>query len=164
MSRIAAFAACVFTVLLAGGASAQTGGRQGAPPDTLAPRRDSLMNLVLAKIQGRENEPAEAVFKNIKILTGTPAGRLPRIMNGGFSRNLGVSCEHCHNLDDYSLDEKKEKDVARGMFQMVNRINGEILPSIQGIKSERPNVNCGMCHRGTARPGVNPGRQGGPGR
>src|SRR4051812_32589858 len=41
-----------------------------------AVRRDSAAAMVLRSIAGRENQPAESVFKNIKILKGVPAGRL----------------------------------------------------------------------------------------
>src|SRR6185436_14816702 len=59
-------------------------------------RRDSAAAMVLRSIAGHENEPAEQVFKNIKILQGIPAGRLVNIMNMGFGRSLGVSCGFCH--------------------------------------------------------------------
>jgi len=49
-------------------------------------RRDSAAAMVLRSIAGHENEPAEQVFKNIKILQGIPAGRLVNIMNMGFGR------------------------------------------------------------------------------
>ena len=52
--------------------------------------------MILRSIAGRENQPAESVFKNIKILKGVPAGRLVNIMNMGFGRSLGVSCGFCH--------------------------------------------------------------------
>ncbi len=123
--------------------------------DTLQPRRDSLMNAVLAQIAGKEELPAEEVFTNIKTLTGIPAGRMLRMMNQGYARNLGVGCDYCHNTDDYGADDKKEKQTARGMIAMVATIAGE-LGKITTIKSERPIVNCGTCHRGVARPGVRP--------
>src|SRR3954469_12469037 len=47
-------------------------------------RRDSAAAMVLRSIAGRETQPAESVFKNIKIFKGVPAGRLVNIMNIGF--------------------------------------------------------------------------------
>src|ERR1043165_7282888 len=55
-------------------------------------RRDSGAAMVLRSIAGHENQPAESVFKNIKIFKGVPAARLVDIMNHGFGRSLGVSC------------------------------------------------------------------------
>jgi len=123
--------------------------------DTLQPKRDAAMNAVLQQIAGKEELPASEVFTNMKLLGDMPADRLLRIMNQGYSRNLGVTCDYCHNTDDYGSDEKKEKETARAMITMVGTIAGE-LGRITTIKSEQPVVNCGTCHRGVARPGARP--------
>ena len=123
--------------------------------DTLQPKRDSAVAAIRRQIVGKEELPAKEVFTNLKLLGDMPAGRLLNVMNGGYSRNLGVTCDYCHNTDDYGSDEKKEKETARGMITMVGTISGE-LAKITTIKSERPVVNCGTCHRGVARPGVRP--------
>jgi len=129
--------------------------QQQQAPDSLQPRRDSAMNAVLRQIAGKEDQPAESVFTNVKLLGSMPAGRLVRIMNQGYSRNLGVTCSYCHNTDDYGSDEKKEKETARAMITMVGTISGE-LRKITTIKSDNPIVNCGTCHRGVPRPGARP--------
>jgi hypothetical protein len=86
-------------------------------------RRDSASANILRSIAGRETQPAESVFKNIKILKGIPAGRLVAIMNMGFGRSLGVSCGFCHVPGKWDLDDKEEKNTARLMFAMVQTIN-----------------------------------------
>ncbi|MBX9929879.1 MAG: photosynthetic reaction center cytochrome c subunit, partial [Gemmatimonadaceae bacterium] len=133
------------------------GGPLAAATDTAAPRRDSLVALLRASIAGKEQMPAESVFKNIQKMKGQTAGRLVGIMAGGYSRSLGVSCEHCHDVKAYDSDDKAAKNVARGMMDMTAMINTQVLPSIKGIQSQRAFVNCGTCHRGFPRPGVNPG-------
>src|SRR6478672_8618630 len=95
-----------------------------------AARRDSRAANVLRSIAGRENQPAESVFKNIKILKGVPAGRLVTIMNNGFGRSLGVSCGFCHTPGKWDLDDKEEKNTARIMFAMVQTINGEYISKV----------------------------------
>ena len=45
--------------------------------------REKYAKEVRAMITGHEKEPAETVFKNIKVLKGVPAGRVPAIMNLG---------------------------------------------------------------------------------
>ncbi|HEU5248893.1 MAG TPA: hypothetical protein VFW15_02810, partial [Thermoanaerobaculia bacterium] len=47
---------------------------------------DEIARAVAEKIAGRENEPAEKVFRNIQSLKGMPAGRFVRVMNMGYSR------------------------------------------------------------------------------
>lgn len=106
-------------------------------------------------IAGKENEPAERVFKNIQLLKGLPAGRLLRIMEMGYSRSLGVNCTHCHVPGEWEKDEKPTKQVARDMAAMVAAINGQHLKQIKNLKSESPVVNCTTCHRGQTKPALN---------
>jgi hypothetical protein len=118
-----------------------------------AARRDSGAAGVMRFIAGRENQPAESVFKNIKIFKGVPAGRLVNIMNNGFGRSLGVSCGFCHVPGKWDLDDKEEKNTARLMFAMVQTINGEYISKVpHDSAGPRPVVNCFTCHRGEPRP------------
>jgi hypothetical protein len=114
---------------------------------------DQIARAVSERIAGRENEPAEQVFKNIQSLKGMPAGRLVRVMNMGYSRALGVSCLHCHFGQDYSSDEKRQKRAAREMMA-VNKMINERLRSLQNLegKPEEKFVNCTTCHRGQTDP------------
>ena len=117
-----------------------------------AVRRDSASAMVLRSIAGRENQPAESVFKNIKILKGIPAGRVPAIMNMGFGRSLGVSCGFCHVPGKWDLDDKEEKNTARLMFTMVQTINRDYMAKVPNDRGAPPVVNCFTCHRGNAHP------------
>jgi hypothetical protein len=120
---------------------------------TTAARRDSGAASVLRSITGRESQPAESVFKNIKILKGIPAGRLVNIMNMGFGRSLGVSCGFCHVPGKWDLDDKEEKNTARLMFAMVQTINRDFISKVPvDTGAPRPVVNCFTCHRGNPRP------------
>jgi photosynthetic reaction center cytochrome c subunit len=115
-------------------------------------RRDSASANILRSIAGRENQPAESVFKNIKILKGIPAGRLVAIMNMGFGRSLGVSCGFCHVPGKWDLDDKEEKNTARLMFAMVQTINRDYMAKVPNDRGAPPVVNCFTCHRGNSRP------------
>jgi hypothetical protein len=106
-------------------------------------------------IAGKENEPAEKVFKNIQLLKGIPAARLLRIMELGYSRSLGVTCTHCHVPAAWEKDDKPTKQIARDMAAMAANINKEQLPKIKNLKSENPAVNCTTCHRGQIKPALN---------
>jgi hypothetical protein len=117
-----------------------------------AARRDSASAMVLRSIAGRENLPAESVFKNIKILKGIPAGRVPAIMNMGFGRSLGVSCGFCHVPGKWDLDDKEEKTTARLMWAMVQTINRDYMAKVPNDRGAPPVVNCFTCHRGNAHP------------
>jgi hypothetical protein len=119
---------------------------------TNAARRDSGAAMVLRSIAGHENEPAESVFKNIKILKGVPAGRLVNIMNNGFARSLGVSCGFCHVPGKWDQDDKENKNTARLMFAMVQTINRDYISKVPNERGPPPVVSCMTCHRGSPRP------------
>jgi hypothetical protein len=107
------------------------------------------------QIKGKEQEPAEKVFKNIQSMKGVPAARLLAIMEFGYARSLGVSCTHCHVAEKWEAEDKNTKQIAREMSAMVGKINGELLKNIKNLKSPTPTVNCTTCHRGQVKPALN---------
>jgi hypothetical protein len=138
----------------------------GAPPfvtsfvDTFAAERDSFANLVMERIAGREDAPAESVFKNIKFMKQATAGRLVGAMNNIFGRSLGVSCDFCHVPNHWADDDKKQKAIARDMMEMVGSINSDLVPKMKSLEGERVFIGCATCHQGHHKPP----RLGGPGR
>lgn len=107
------------------------------------------------QIKGKENEPAETVFKNIQNFKGVPASRLLAIMNFGYSRSLGVNCTHCHNPENWASEAKPTKQIARDMQIMSGKINEELLSAIKGLQGRTMAVNCTTCHRGETKPATN---------
>ncbi len=109
------------------------------------------------QIKGKENEPADKVFKNLQtpMLKNGPAARVLGVMEFGFARSLGVNCTHCHTPDKWESEDKPQKQIAREMAAMVTRINGELLKGIKHLKSETPTINCTTCHRGEIKPALN---------
>lgn len=155
------FAPLVFVALVASVAAQQPAETPAASPSPpkLTPaeiiaERDHYVKEVRASIAGREKEPAEAVFKNIQRFKGVPAGRLLAIMNLGFGRSLGVSCTHCHTPGEWDKDDKPQKQIAREMSALADKINQELLPAIKNLDSKQPVVNCTTCHRGEVKPAL----------
>jgi Photosynthetic reaction centre cytochrome C subunit len=116
---------------------------------------DRFVARLTAGIAGREQEPAGRVFKNIRfeLFKKIPAADLLDIMNGGYSKALGVDCTHCHVDTDFASDEKPPKRIAREMAAMHRRIN-QALGRMRTLDSppEDRFINCGTCHRGTLHP------------
>lgn len=100
-------------------------------------------------IAGKEDQPSEQVFKNVKMFKGVPARDLLGAMNS-FNQALGVSCKKCHDVSNWASDDKKNKNVSRGMMTLTGNVNKE-LQTIQGMNKDAF-VNCGMCHRGHSHP------------
>ncbi len=92
--------------------------------------------------------PQGGGFKNLKVFPKDMAR--PQLMGimQGWTRALGVTCNHCHG-DDKSTDEKPEKDVARAMVKMMMNLRQnatDFLPDNRIAK-----VSCWTCHRGNAK-------------
>jgi hypothetical protein len=139
------------------------GGNQNAatPPPAVASQAEQTFDQAAAlaelrkSIAGKEQAPAETVFKNIQMFKGMPAARVLRIMEMGFARSLGVNCTHCHIPGAWEKDDKPPKQIAREMWGMVNAINNQHLKQIKNLKSEQPVINCTTCHRGQTKPALN---------
>src|SRR5258707_4047111 len=87
---------------------------------------------------------AEEQFKNIETLKGIPADQLIPAMQF-ITASLGVGCEFCHVEGAREKDDKKPKQTARKMMEMMFAINKE---NFEGHRE----VTCYSCHRGSADP------------
>ena len=121
-------------------------------PEAIKQFNDDSVAALSKQIAGKEDQLAETVFKNIKILTGVPAGNLLKIMQMGYSRALGVSCAHCHVAGQWEKDDKPAEQIARDMVNMDHDVIFNYLGKIDGIKDRNPRVNCTTCHRGQLKP------------
>jgi hypothetical protein len=91
---------------------------------------------------------AEEVYKNIQVLKGVPADQVIPAMQF-MSASLGVDCEHCHVEHAFDKDDKKPKQTARKMVQMMFAINKD---NFDGHRE----VTCYSCHHGVADPAGTP--------
>jgi len=87
---------------------------------------------------------AEQQFKNIQILKTIPADQLIPSMQF-ISGSLGVECEFCHVEGAFDKDDKKPKQAARKMIQMMMAINKDNF-------EDHREVTCNTCHRGSPHP------------
>jgi photosynthetic reaction center cytochrome c subunit len=91
-----------------------------------------------------EPKTAEQAFKNIEVLKGVPADQLIPAMQF-INASLGVECEFCHVAGAFEKDDKKPKNTARKMMQMMFAINKD---NFEGHRE----VTCYSCHRGASKP------------
>jgi photosynthetic reaction center cytochrome c subunit len=87
---------------------------------------------------------AEEQFKNIQVLKGIPADQLVPSMQF-ITASLGVQCDFCHVQGAFEKDDKKPKQTARKMMEMMFAINKE---NFAGHRD----VTCYSCHRGATVP------------
>lgn len=86
----------------------------------------------------------EEQFKNIQTLKRIPADQLIPAMQF-ISASLGVECEFCRVQGAFEKDDKKPKQTARKMMEMMFAINKD---NFEGHRE----VTCYSCHRGTTDP------------
>ncbi|HEX2164225.1 MAG TPA: c-type cytochrome [Thermoanaerobaculia bacterium] len=150
-------------------------------------RATPVVLLVLALLPALAVEPQAPPdpppFQNLQVLPDDiPRQELVDTMKG-FTRALGVRCNHCHvgqgddlSTYDFPSDAKHEKRSARVMMEMVRAINGEYLPRLEHDHGEHgeahahdhaaghaaehaappasARVTCMTCHRGQPTPQV----------
>jgi len=87
---------------------------------------------------------AEEQYKNIQVLKGVPADQLIPGMQF-ITVSLGVECQFCHVEGAFEKDDKKPKQTARKMMEMMFAINKD---NFEGHRE----VNCYSCHRGGIDP------------
>jgi len=120
--------------------------------------------LVICMILGvaATNPPEPPKPKNLKVLPKNIShDDLEKVMDG-FKAALGVRCDFCHaklqsdstgHKLDFASDEKPEKNIARKMMRMTEKINKKFFSynkNEQGITV--PAVECMTCHRGNPHP------------
>src|SRR6266581_6887631 len=87
---------------------------------------------------------AAEAYHNIQVLKDIPADQLVPAMQF-ITYSLGVECSYCHVEGALEKDDKKPKQTARRMMQMMAAINRDNFDSKQV-------VTCNSCHRGAPRP------------
>jgi photosynthetic reaction center cytochrome c subunit len=129
------FSICALEI---GGAEGQTTGSAtaGNPANTPASEHAS------------EPKKTEEQFKNIQTLKGISADQLIPAMQF-ISASLGVECEFCHVQGAFEKDDKKPKQTARKMMEMMFAINKD---NFEGHRE----VTCYSCHRGAVDPVATP--------
>lgn len=104
--------------------------------------------------------PAPQRWKNLRVLPRHISHDDLVVTMRGWSRSLGVSCDHCHVVVpparaglratmDFVSDAKPEKRITRAMLRMTTRLNAD---SIVPVARDGVRVSCYTCHRGKAVP------------
>ena len=70
------------------------------------------------------------------------------------SKDLGVKCKFCHDLNDKSIDTD-HKRIAREMMRMQMDLNKSffaLLGDSLHVHEDMAQISCWTCHRGTKEP------------
>lgn len=100
--------------------------------------------LSFAQAPPTPDKKAGEFFKNVQVLKDVPSDQLIPAMQF-ITSSLGVQCEYCHVEKAFDKDDKKPKQTARKMMQMMFAIDANNFEGQQG-------VSCYSCHRGSPKP------------
>ena len=106
--------------------------------------------------------PDDDGFKNVKVLPKSLTDKQLHQVMREWSVSLGVRCGFCHapNADgkglDFASDTKPEKNMARHMYKMMNKINEKYFEAEKDSLGmmKKAGINCYTCHRGVSHPEV----------
>ena len=93
---------------------------------------------------------ADSDFKNVKILDIESKSEMKKYMKS-ISKDLGVKCSHCHDMDDKSLDSP-EKDITREMIKLTRYLNELLNTQSNDTLKNKTYVSCWTCHYGKLEP------------
>ena len=94
--------------------------------------------------------------KNMQILEFESERKLKKYMKS-ISKDLGVKCVFCHDMNDKSLDTK-HKIIARDMMIMQRNLNNQFFAQMGDSLSQSQGslqISCWTCHRGSKIPELN---------
>ena len=103
--------------------------------------------MVLIKVILLVSVAFSSTFENVKVLNIESRSEMKKYMKS-ISKDLGVKCSYCHDMDDKSLDNPV-KDIAREMIILTRQINS-YLNDINKNEEEKSvvSVTCWTCHKG----------------
>ncbi len=87
--------------------------------------------------------------KNVQVLTDRSTREIRDFMKT-VSSGIGEKCVYCHNLKDYSSDEKETKLIGREFIKLVVQINEQVAAINTNVMSKEnlQPVTCYTCHAG----------------
>jgi photosynthetic reaction center cytochrome c subunit len=94
-------------------------------------------------VANMKGKTAGQFYKNVKVLKDIPAAEIHPAMEY-ITTALGVPCEYCHVFPNLDSDERREKNVARGMMKMTIALNATVFDG-------KREITCFTCHRGATK-------------
>ena len=93
---------------------------------------------------------SESQFENVKVLDITSKSEMRKYMKS-ISKDLGVKCSYCHDMDNKSLDTP-EKDITREMIKLTRYLNDLLNNEKEDTTNHATYVTCWTCHYGKTQP------------
>ena len=89
-------------------------------------------------------------FDNVQVLDIETKSDMKKYMKS-ISKDLGVKCSYCHDMDDKSIDTP-QKDITREMIKLTKYLNTLLNKQFIDSTSHKSFVTCWTCHHGKLQP------------
>ena len=112
----------------------------------------NIMKLLISFLLLISTSLMQNISKNLQILDFESERELKKYMKA-ISKDLGVKCNFCHNINDKSIDTD-HKMIAREMMRMQIDLNKQFFNHIGDslLAHENTQISCWTCHRGAKNP------------
>ncbi|MBX0327155.1 photosynthetic reaction center cytochrome c subunit [Oscillochloris sp. ZM17-4] len=81
---------------------------------------------------------------NVQVLTGMDSAQIWAYMQQYVAGALGVSCQYCHDINNFSLDTYAQKTTARNMMYLATDLNANFILQLPNWRGNY--VQCATCH------------------
>jgi len=134
--------------------------------DIMLINRKILITLGLASVVSlvalTSMAPQQEGPQNLKVLPKSLTDQQVHKLMREWAGSLGVRCDFCHAPAasgkglDFASDAKPEKETARHMYKMMNKINQKYFEAKKDSLGMvmHTGINCYTCHRGNHHPEV----------
>ena len=85
-----------------------------------------------------------STFKNVTVLDIESRAEMKKYMKS-ISKDLGVRCSHCHDMEDKSLDTPV-KDITREMIKLTRYLNSLLNTQSKDSLDSKTYATCWTCH------------------
>ena len=89
-------------------------------------------------------------FKNVIVLDIESRSEMKKYMKS-ISKDLGVKCSYCHDMDDKSADTPA-KEITREMIKLTRYLNELLNSNKKDTIYHKTHVSCWTCHYGNTQP------------
>ena len=81
---------------------------------------------------------------NVQVLVGLTSAEVWTYMVQYVAGGLGVSCQYCHDINNFSADTFPQKVAARNMFYLVSDLNTQFIGRLPNWRGNF--IQCATCH------------------
>lgn len=109
-------------------------------------KKSTLLLTSLLLVAGLASAAGKNTPQNLKVLKFKTINATKHYMKT-VSKDLGVKCKYCHDVNNFADDSNRNKRIARSMLKMMDGLNTEFF-----TWKDARQIRCWTCHQGKSDP------------